>query len=123
MGKSAYETHTYHPRKDDWGSIGLETKRWHQVWAVNYYGDPDAYSSVMTDDEEFTYPNKPMKCYFLDPNGSERNFNPSGTFQAGFVALVKNIGEETITFDSTGSAQEINEGELGIFMYDGTTWR
>jgi len=123
-GGSAYRTHVYKPKQDDHGSIGLQDYRWHEGWFVNLYGEPSSYSSTMTADETFTDPKMPMQTNFLDPNGANRNFNPSGTFKAGFVILIKNIGTDyNIIFDSAGSAQIIRPGELAIMMYDGSTWR
>ena len=123
-GRSAYQTHEYTPDRDNWGSIGSEEKRWHQIWAVNFYGDPSSYAATMTADETFTDPSKPMGTYFLDPNGANRNFDPSGTFKTGVVALIKNIGTDyNIIFDSASTAQIIRPGELAIMMYDGSVWR
>ncbi len=124
MSATIYETHSYNPDKDAWGSIGIQGRRWYQIWAVNFYGDPSSYSSIMTGDETFTDPLKPMGTYFLDPNGANRNFDPSGTFKAGVVALVKNIGTDyNVIFDSSSTAQIIRPGELAIMMYDGSQWR
>lgn len=116
--------HQYLPKKDDWGRVGSEDRRWHEVWAVHIYGPPSSYSSTMTGNETFTDPCSPMQTYFLDPNGATRTFNPSGTFNSGFVALVKNIGTDySVVFDSGNSNQILTPGLLGIFMYDGTRWR
>ncbi len=115
---------SYNPDKDAWGSIGIETKRWYQIWAVNFYGDPSSYASTMAGDETFTDPLKPMGTYFLDPNGANRNFDPSGAFKTGFTAWIKNIGTDyNIIFDSGSTAQIIRPGELAIMMYDGSQWR
>ena len=120
----AEQTHTYKPKKDRQGSVGLATHRWWEGHFVNIFSDPESYSSTMTGNETFTDPKKPMGTYFLDPNGANRNFNPSGTFKTGVVALIKNIGTDyNINFDSENSAQIIRPGELAVMLYDGSQWR
>ena len=84
----------------------------------------DSYSSTMTGNETFADPGPSHGVYFLDPNGSDRNFNPSGDFLSGYIAFVKNIGTVgNVIFDSESSVQIIYPGQLGVIMYDGTTWR
>lgn len=112
------------PKKDDFGKIGHAEKRWAEGWFVDLYATPLYYTSTMTGNETFTDPLTLMKVYFLDPNGANRNFNPSGSFNAGFVAFVKNVNRVGyhIVFDSTVSAQIIAPGELGIMLYNGSVW-
>lgn len=123
MAGDAYR-YEFLPKKDDWGRVGAENRRWHEGWFNNLYGTPSSYSSTMTGNETFTDPLMPMKTYFLDPNGGDRTFNPSGTFTAGFVAFVKNIGtDNNVIFDSGVSNRLLAPNELGAFLYDGTQWR
>jgi len=83
-----------------------------------------SYSSTMTGNETFTDPQRQIGTYFLDPNGANRNFDPSGTFTAGLVILIKNIGTDyNIIFDSENSIQIIRPTELAIMLYDGSQWR
>jgi len=113
------------PKKDNFGKIGHEEKRWAEGWFVDLYGTPYSYSSTMTGNETFTDSKRFLSIYFLDPNGSDRNFNPSGTFRDGCVVLIKNIDRTggNVIFDSTSSKQLIGPGRLQISMYDGTQWR
>lgn len=123
-GRSKYDYGGKTPHHDDYGSIGTSTKRWHQGWFVNLRGTNAYYTSTMTDDETLTDPENFIYTCFLDPNGATRHFDPSGTFTAGFILLIKNIGTNySIIFDSTASKQMIRPGKLGMFIYDGTTWR
>lgn len=112
------------PKKDNFGFIGDEDFRMAEGWFVNLFASPVYYSSTMTGSETFIDPFTILKVFFLDPNGVDRNFNPSGIFPAGFIAIVKNIDKagNYIIFDSTVSAQVIGPGELGIMLYTGTVW-
>lgn len=122
--RSKYDYAGKTPWRDNTGSIGIETRRWHQGWFVKLRGTDVYYSSTMTGDETFTDPHTFLYTYFLDPNGAYRTFNPSGSFDTGFVIFVKNIGTTySIAFDTSGSNQIIRPGQLGIFSYDGTVWR
>ena len=81
------------------------------------------YDSTMTGNETFTFPATPETKYFLDPNGAHRNFDPSGTFPKGFIAVVINVGGSyNIVFDSGASAQTLTPGSMGTFIYDGSNW-
>ncbi|MFC1885330.1 DUF2793 domain-containing protein [Thermodesulfobacteriota bacterium] len=85
---------------------------------------PEYYSSTMTDNETFTDPGTPMKVFAMDPNGSDRNFDPSGSFNDGFMAVIINSGSaNTITFDSTGAAEVISAGSMIIAVNDNGTWK
>lgn len=86
-------------------------------------GGVSAYTSVMAGNESFIAPTAFERKYFLAPNGANRNFNPSGSFTAGFQATVINKGGSyNIVFDSGGLAQSITPGSMGMFIYDGTNW-
>ncbi len=85
---------------------------------------PDTYTSTMIGNETFISDHllqKELTCV-LDAGGSERNFNPSGTFLAGFNVIIINIGDENIIFDSTVSAEVIVPGICGSFIYTGSSW-
>jgi len=83
----------------------------------------NSYSSTMTGNETFTAPDTAERKYFLDPNGASRNFNPTGLFTAGFQATVINVGGSfNIVFDSSGIAQTLTPGSIGMFIYDGVNW-
>jgi len=112
------------PHKDIHGSIGRETRRWYQGWFYKLRGTDTYYSSTMTADEIFTDPDTILYCYFLDPNGAYRTFTPSGSFNTGFIAFVKNTGTQySIVFDPAGVKVVLQPGQMQIFLYDGTTWR
>jgi hypothetical protein len=78
--------------------------------------------STMTGDEIFTQ--ALGNVYLKDPGGAGRNLNPSGSFNDGIVVFVVNTADaaETLTFDSAGLNQAINQNERGIFAYNGTDW-
>ena len=108
--------------------ITLETANtdsWHQLYqALSYYFEAAAYSSTMTASTTFGAGTWRRRKYLLDPNGADRNFDPSGVFPVGYEAIVLNIGIAfNIIFDSTASAQVITPGTMGTFIYDGTIWR
>lgn len=64
------------------------------------------------------------RVFKVDPGGSAINFNPSGSFSSWWQITVINAADaaETITFDSNGLAQAVNQNERGIFVYDGSAW-
>jgi hypothetical protein len=92
--------------------------------ALSTMFEPTAYSSTMTDSEFVTSASSSQRkgIYILDAGGSERNFNPTGTFATGFNAVLINIGDENIIFDSTVSAEVIIPGSSGSFYYTGSVW-
>lgn len=94
--------------------------------AITTLVNPPTYISTMTGHETFTAASLYQKgrSFILDPNGSDRNFNPSGSFSTGYIAYVLNKGTlNDIIFDSTDLATSIIPGALGVFMYDGSNWR
>ena len=117
--KSVHDFHRYIPKKDDFGKVGHKEKRWHEGHFVSLFANPWAYASTMTGHETFTDPLTPLFVYVLDPNGSDREFRPSGTFRGGFMAFIKNRSRENhIIFDPTGKNTIIGPGELGIEIVD-----
>lgn len=60
----------------------------------------------------------------VDPGGSARNYDPSGTFPPWSIVILINAADaaETITFDSEGLNQAVARYERGIFVFDGTDW-
>jgi hypothetical protein len=62
--------------------------------------------------------------FIKDPDGSARNFNPTGTFPALHTVMVINTADaaETITFDSATLSAAIAQNERGIFTFNGTIW-
>jgi len=85
---------------------------------------PATYTSTMIGNETFTPAHTLQQSgkYILDANGSERNFNPTGTFLAGFEAKMINKGSENIIFDSSGLAEVVVPGSVSVFIFDGTDW-
>lgn len=83
---------------------------------------PISYTKVMIGNEVFTYSGSDHLTCFLDPGGANRNFNPSGAFPTAFKVQIVNKGQEIITFDSTGSSQNVGPGQLGTFLFDGSVW-
>lgn len=64
------------------------------------------------------------RTLLIDPGGSARNYDPSGTFEAFTTVLIENTADaaETITFDSTGIAAAIAQDESAKFIYNGSAW-
>ncbi len=96
------------------------SKRWHLQNAE----DLIPYESTMTGNETFaaSYTYQKRGTYILDAGGTDRNFNPSGTFSKGFEARIINIGGENIVFDSTVLAEVVPPLSAGTFVYDGNLW-
>lgn len=63
------------------------------------------------------------RLFIKDP-GAARNFNPTGYFPPLYQVTVINTANaaETITFDSTGLNEDLDQNERGIFVYDGSNW-
>lgn len=63
------------------------------------------------------------RLFVKDP-GAARNFNPTGYFPPLYQVTVINTANaaETITFDSTGLNEDLDQNERGIFVYDGSNW-
>jgi len=85
------------------------------------------YISTMTGNETFTAGNTSTpsrRKYLLTPSGGHRNFDPSGTFPAGFEAVVINVGTTgyNVVFDSAGSKQIVAPGQMATFVYTGSIW-
>uniref|UniRef100_A0A6M3ITR0 Uncharacterized protein n=1 Tax=viral metagenome TaxID=1070528 RepID=A0A6M3ITR0_9ZZZZ len=101
------------------------TDTWHQLYnALSHYFEAAAYESIMTADETFGAGIARRRKYLLDPNGADRNFDPSGTFATGYEVIILNVGVAfNIVFDSAASAQVVTPGTMATFIYDGTIWR
>jgi len=93
--------------------LALTTPAEHDIVEGEYYVEEsdfgfggiqlNTYTSTMTGDETFTYDGGDDKIFYLDPNGADRTFNPSGNFPTGFTVKIYNTGTYQITFDSTDS--------------------
>jgi hypothetical protein len=61
----------------------------------------------------------------LDPGGLNRDITPSGTFLAGVKIYILNSADaaENIVFDPGALAAIIAQGQIGTFLYNGSTWR
>ena len=57
---------------------------------------------------------------FYDPNGADREVNPSGVYPAGFAITIINTGAFAITFDAAGLNHAIGAGQMRTFYYDAT---
>ena len=87
-------------------------------------------NNSMSADETFTEVGNKLIA-FLNPNGADRAFNPSGSFEGGFEVIIYNIGNAyNILFDylnssSGGIETVITSGAGGLFHYDETNsvWR
>ena len=89
-----------------------------KVWILQFFmSKPKTYSLTIAT-TTFAYGDGDV--FFVDPNGDNRNFNPTGTFPAGFKCWVVNMADapEVITFDSAGLATDILVGQTGIFVCD-----
>lgn len=85
---------------------------------------PNTTTSTLTDNGTFTQDYGVKYIYFLDGGTSNRNFNPSGTFTAGYEVIIINQGStNSITFDSTGIARTLEAGASAIFIYNGSAWK
>lgn len=65
------------------------------------------------------------KTFVIDPGGAARNFNPrTVTWPMINELILINTADnaETITFDSAGLNQAVQQNERGIFVYDGSSW-
>lgn len=81
------------------------------------------YESTMTDNETITQPVSGIRTVcFLDPNGVDRTFNPSGGWTAGYEIVIINKGANTITFDSATLAAVVAYAEKRSFFFNGTIW-
>ena len=81
------------------------------------------YVSSMTGDESFTYSSGSDRKYLLNPGVANRDFDPSGTFPAGFEATIINTGNVfNVFFDSSGLNQAVTPGTKVSFVYTGTEW-
>jgi len=86
-------------------------------------GEVTLYESTMTGNETYAAPASGIRTIaILDPNGADRNFNPSGDFPDGFEIVVVNKGANNITVDSAGCAKTLAFGEIKSIFFDGTNW-
>lgn len=62
---------------------------------------------------------------FIDPNGGHRNYNPAGTFGAGYTVTLVNTADaaENLVFDSAGINVTVGQAKCCIFTYTGAAWR
>ena len=64
--------------------------------------------------------------FLLDADGSNRNFNPTGseTWQVGASVTICNTssGGEIIYFDAAGLNSVIAQDNIGVFIYNGASW-
>ncbi len=87
------------------------------------FATPDPIRSILTGDTTFAYNGAAKLTLILDPNGSDRNVNPSGAFPDGFEVEVVNNGPtgsgtyNTLTFDSTGLGGVIGPGDRQPYIY------
>lgn len=65
------------------------------------------------------------KTIMGDPNGGDRNINPSGSFPNFYKQTVMNIGSaDNLVFDSTGLNESLGPGENAEFVYHETSgWK
>jgi len=85
--------------------------------------DDKPYTSLMTGDETFEAVAKYHHRSVLDPNGADRNFNPTGTFKAWYEETVFNAGDVyDVIFDSTGLGEPVAPGMRVTFIYNGINW-
>jgi len=94
-----------------------------QVLLKDWLSGP--YESTMTGNETFTDSWQEHRTYYLNPDGTSRSFNPSGTFRKGARMTVVNSGDGSanINFDSSGIFEVITGGQQVTFNYDGVNWR
>jgi ABC-type lipopolysaccharide export system ATPase subunit len=76
------------------------------------------YKRVMIADEVFDYVASSKSVCLLDPNGTDRNFNPSTDFYDGYEIVIINCGNGGIVFDSGGIAKTVASGQKESFFYD-----
>ena len=64
------------------------------------------------------------RTFHIDPGGTNRNYNPSGSFADWTIITIENTADaaETITFDSAGIAVQISQGNSSSFQYNGSAW-
>ena len=79
---------------------------------------PAPTRATLSSNTTFTKNGKEKLILILDPNGSDRNVNPSGSFPDGFEVVVINIGgSDNLVFDSTGLAESVTPGDRQSFIY------
>jgi hypothetical protein len=61
----------------------------------------------------------------VDPGGAHRNYNPSGTFPAGYEVTLVNTADagENLLFDTTGINVTVAQSKSCQFIYTGSAWR
>lgn len=96
-------------------------------WAGASGTKPIGTSETLSDNGTFTptdVGDSNQRTFHIDPGGSNRNYNPSGTFNTWTIVKIVNIADaaETITFDSEDIAEAIDQGESGEFQYNGSSW-
>jgi len=87
------------------------------------YLTPDPVRTLLTADATFIYNGNFQIVLIFDPNGSDRNVTPSGTFPDGFEVVVVNNGPTgsgtyyNLTFDPSGLGDMIGPGDKQRFRY------
>lgn len=78
--------------------------------------------AVMSGDES-VLASSPATVLERDTNGAARSLTPSGSFGAGRVLVVLNVGAQILTFDPSGVNAAIAAGGRGWFLFNGAAWR
>jgi hypothetical protein len=90
---------------------------------INLGAQETKYESAMTGNETITLPVSGIRTIcFLDPNGADRTFTPTGSWTSGYEIVIVNKGAYTITFDPLILAAVVAFGEKRHFFYNGTYW-
>lgn len=59
---------------------------------------------------------------YLDPGGVNRTVTFSGTFNAGDIFVIRNVGTSNFTLTVTNTSSIINRDAEYTFLYNGSTW-
>lgn len=100
-------------------AIGANSRQAHSMVALAL----DPVISTMSGNETF----RELTGTFLrkNPNGTTRTLNPTGTFSAGILRIIRNSdnpGGGDIQFDSTSLNHRILPAQYGLEIYTGSAW-
>jgi hypothetical protein len=84
---------------------------------------PTVVVSTMAGDTTLAFVSGMETICILDPDGSDRNYDPEAGFPSGYAITIVNTGSGIITFDSSGLGQAVGSGQKDRFYYNGTSWK
>lgn len=92
--------------------------------AASEVDPPDYYTVTMTGNTTPVYTSGAKTVYFYDPNGADRQVNPTAGYPEGYEIVIVNEGAYLITFDASGLNAVVEPfGGHRSFFFNGTNWR